>query len=676
MADLSSRDVEKANFAFSIYDLDGSGTVDAFYLGDVLRGLNLNPTNATIEKLGGTKKKGEKTMKIDEFLPIFSQCKKDKDHGGFEDFLECLKLYDKQENGMMLGAELSHTLLALGERLTDAECEEVMKDCSPPEDDEGFIAYEVSAKVSIRTMTNYLGLDFSTQKLKAVVVDSNLTVIHESAVVFDRQLPEFRTQGGVVKGEKGAITVPVTLWIKAVDLLFDQMKLDGVDFSVIKALSGAAQQHGSVYWQSNGKAKLKNLDSSQFLFQQLQGCFSLKESPVWMDSSTSTYCLLMEDSVGGAEKMAEITGSRAFERFTGSQIAKFADQRPSTYDLTERISLISSFACSLFVGDYAAIDYADASGMNLMDIRKKKWDPACVKATKAPNLEEKLGSPMPPLTNFGNISKYFVDRFGFNPSCQIVIFTGDNPATLAGMQLSEKDLAVSLGTSDTVMMSLSEPVTTLNGHVMCKSTERNGWLGLLCFKNGSLTRERLRNLYAQGSWDEFNRLLDSTPRGNFGNFGLYFDNTEILPFLKKGDYRWNSKGEKVVKFAAPEMEVRALIEGQFLARRAFVEEMGFIHSDECRILATGGASLNKVILQVLCDVFNIPVYIQKCNNSAAFGSAYRAKLGMKGERSPEAYFEDPLESELVCAPNKDAVQIYDPMLKKYKMFVSALLKAE
>lgn len=56
-------------------------------------------------------------MKIDEFLPIFSQCKKDKDHGGFEDFLECLKLYDKQENGMMLGAELSHTLLALGELL-------------------------------------------------------------------------------------------------------------------------------------------------------------------------------------------------------------------------------------------------------------------------------------------------------------------------------------------------------------------------------------------------------------------------------------------------------------------------------------------------------------------------------------------------------------------------------
>lgn len=89
-------------------------TLDAVNLGDVLRALNLNPTNASIEKLGGTKKKGEKMLKLDEFLPIYSQCKKDKDQGCYEDFLECLKLYDKQENGTMMAAELSHTLLALG----------------------------------------------------------------------------------------------------------------------------------------------------------------------------------------------------------------------------------------------------------------------------------------------------------------------------------------------------------------------------------------------------------------------------------------------------------------------------------------------------------------------------------------------------------------------------------
>ncbi|XP_015178640.1 PREDICTED: myosin light chain alkali isoform X1 [Polistes dominula] len=141
MADLSSKDVERAEFAFSIYDADGTNSIDAIDLGNVLYALNLNPTNATIEKLGGTKKRGEKIMKLDEFLPIFSQCKKDKEQGCFEDFVECLKLYDKQEDGTMLAAELSHTLLTLGERLTDAEVETVLKDCMDPEDDDGFIPY-------------------------------------------------------------------------------------------------------------------------------------------------------------------------------------------------------------------------------------------------------------------------------------------------------------------------------------------------------------------------------------------------------------------------------------------------------------------------------------------------------------------------------------------------------
>lgn len=45
---------------------------------------------------------------------ISSQVKVQKDQGSYEDFLECLKLYDKEENGTMIGAELEHTLKALG----------------------------------------------------------------------------------------------------------------------------------------------------------------------------------------------------------------------------------------------------------------------------------------------------------------------------------------------------------------------------------------------------------------------------------------------------------------------------------------------------------------------------------------------------------------------------------
>lgn len=64
--------------------------------------------------MGGAKKRGEKLLTLEEFLPIFSQVKKEKDQGCYEDFVECLKLYDKNENGTMLLAELNHALLALG----------------------------------------------------------------------------------------------------------------------------------------------------------------------------------------------------------------------------------------------------------------------------------------------------------------------------------------------------------------------------------------------------------------------------------------------------------------------------------------------------------------------------------------------------------------------------------
>ena len=55
---------------------------------------------------------------MEEFLPIFSEAKKSKDYGTLEDFMECMKLYDKAENGTMLGAELNHILLSLGKLKT------------------------------------------------------------------------------------------------------------------------------------------------------------------------------------------------------------------------------------------------------------------------------------------------------------------------------------------------------------------------------------------------------------------------------------------------------------------------------------------------------------------------------------------------------------------------------
>lgn len=56
--------------------------------------------------------------------------------------------------------------------------------------------------------------------------------------------------------------------------------------------------------------------------------------------------------------------------------------------------------------------------------------------------------------------------------------------------------------------------------------------------------------------------------------GLYYDSQEMTPFLL-GDFRYNKAKDKVTKFSSLEVEVRALIEGQFIAKRAHAEDFGF-----------------------------------------------------------------------------------------------------
>uniref|UniRef100_A0A8C6XXN1 Xylulose kinase n=1 Tax=Naja naja TaxID=35670 RepID=A0A8C6XXN1_NAJNA len=429
-------------------------------------------------------------------------------------------------------------------------------------------------------------------QLKVIAVDGRLRVIFEDSINFDKDLPEFGTQGGVyMHDDRLSVSSPVLMWIKVrINLLF-----------MLPVLF--EYQHGSVYWKEGASSVLQNLSPVLPLHQSLKNCFSLSNSPVWMDSSTAAQCKSLEKKAGGAQKLADITGSRA-------------------YEVRAKISLVSSFAASLFLGAYAPIDYSDGSGMNLLQIREKVWNPLCLDAC-APQLGKKLGQPVPSSKILGLISPYYTERFGFNPACKIVAFTGDNPASLAGMRLSEGDIAISLGTSDTLFLWIKEPNPALEGHIFCNPVDSQAFMALLCYKNGSLMREKIRDELALGSWEEFSKALESTAAGNGGKVGFYFDVREITPGAV-GIHRFDAHNTPTFP---KEVEIRALIEGQFMAKRIHAEKL----VPTTKILATGGASHNKAILQILSDVFSVPVYTIDTANSACLGSAYRAIHGLAAE---------------------------------------------
>jgi len=75
-------------------------------------------------------------------VPMYKAAKESKDQGGFHDFVEILKLYDKNNDDTMLGHELFKMLTNLGEKLTKEEAKSLMKELCEPEDDDGYMAFK------------------------------------------------------------------------------------------------------------------------------------------------------------------------------------------------------------------------------------------------------------------------------------------------------------------------------------------------------------------------------------------------------------------------------------------------------------------------------------------------------------------------------------------------------
>jgi len=311
------------------------------------------------------------------------------------------------------------------------------------------------------------------------------------------------------------------------------------------------------------------------------------------------------------------------------------------------------------------MEFGDASGTGLMDIKKCQWNMEAIDAI-GPELKAKLPDLSHPSKPVGHLRKEFSEQFGM---AKVLVGSGggDNMMGAVGTGNVKSGLCtLSLGTSGTISSYFAEPFVDPEGEIasMCDST--GGWLPLLCTMNVTNTTEHLKALFDISN-EELDDLSFQAPSGAERLLFLPFIDGERVPVLPLASGVFF--GLTRINFNAPHM-ARAVMEGTILNLGygfSHMKSLGLIPSE---IRATGGGSKSKLWLQIVADIFKTPVRTLKEEEGAALGAAIQSIWNYYESQGNKVKIEDLTEKmvkleKTVVEPRPEVFALYEELQDRF-----------
>ncbi|KAL2443965.1 Calmodulin [Exophiala dermatitidis] len=135
----SEEEIKAYRDVFALFDKDGSGTITAQELGEIMRSLGQNPSDSELQDMiNEVDIDHSGSIDFDEFLKMMSTTVRAQDFA--HETRAAFDVFDKDGSGTISADELRQVMKSLGENLTDAEIEEMIREAD--KDMNGTIDYE------------------------------------------------------------------------------------------------------------------------------------------------------------------------------------------------------------------------------------------------------------------------------------------------------------------------------------------------------------------------------------------------------------------------------------------------------------------------------------------------------------------------------------------------------
>ena len=341
------------------------------------------------------------------------------------------------------------------------------------------------------------------------------------------------------------------------------------------------------------------------------------------------------DKAGGRKGTVRAIGNAVLPGFTASKILWLKKHEPRNFKRLATVLLPHDYLNFWLTGE-TVMEYGDASGTALLDVRKRKWSRVVIEAIDA-GLESKLPRLISSDQPAGRLQASTAEALGLQPGVLVSAGGGDNMMGAIGTGNTRPGgITASFGTSGTIYACAGKPVVDPRGEIAAFCDSTNQWLPLLCTMNVTVATEMVRQNFGMDH-AAFSAAAAKIRPGSDGLLLLPYLEGERTPNMPDGTGVWMGVNTRTF---SPGHFARSAMEGVTMGMNYGLRRLRELGVEPKQIRATGGGAKSRLWRQIMADVFNTEVVTLKVSEGAAYGAALQALWCWQREQGNNASMAD------------------------------------